>query len=1220
MRFFHFGRAFALTALLFLLNVSFLRAQQQGKKYGTLLWEISGNGLSKPSYLFGTMHISNKMVFHLSDSFYYGIKNADVVAIELNPEQWQSEIPRINNQSLAYRQFYAPYYTDYLNQYSMTEGSYTEQVKAALRMEPALNDALLYRNQRGMDNFEEDTYLDLYIYQTGKKLGKEAAGVETYVGSQQMMIEAYIDMANEKNKPRQRSDINMYEVGQNLQDAYRRGDLDMLDSLNKLSETSASFSEKFLYKRNDMQADAMDSIMKKKSLFVGVGAAHLPGDRGVIEILRRKGYKLRPIYMQDRDAAQKDAIDSLRVPVAFATQFAADSLFSVSVPGKLNVSNEDNSGSMHYADMANGAYYVVSRIKTNILFNGYDSERSLRSVDSLLYENIPGRILTKEKIVRDGFAGWDVVNRTRKGDIQRYNIIVMPSEIVVFKMGGKGNYVYGKEAETFFKSIAFKTKSNQNSVVNYSPAYGGFKVELPSEPVTFYTRQSTDNLPAWKYEALDAKTGDVYTIFKKNIYSYNFSAADTFDLRLLEESYANDKSVDKKIAESLRSYNSKPVLDGHYKLKSGDYVKVRFVLNGPHYYMLALRSKEKNRDATAYFNSFVQVPYKYDNAKEYRDSLLNYKVTTSLNPAMDADVMGMLMYAQKNSPQKRDTVNYESGPTNNFSNFISEKTGEVIILNSYKYPEYYFLKDSTKFWREELQYDSVMVVTRKQPINKGDGTTGWLLYAADTASSRVIKYQIMMRGMNVLTAFTMVDTNVAESSFVTEFYNTLDFLDAPASPTLFDSKVALFDRNFHSTDTMVSKRAKNALANVYYGKEGLPVIKKLMSELNSKDKDYYELKSKLIAELGYINDSAVVKDVTGMLQDIYKSSGDTALFQNSVFSALARLRTREAASTFKELILLDPPVFEERYEYAQLLQPFADSLPLAKELYPDIMNLATIEDYKDPVRKLLAKLVDSNYIKSDAYESYVGNIYFDAKIMLKKMQAANEAARSVTPSEYAEYVEMDTTAGTMGYYTTLLMPFYDANPNLPRFFERLLQSPEQALKVNTALSMLKNNRPVNDTVWNSIAADNSYRNFLYTSLKRVGRSDLFPDKYKTADQLSESMVTFAFSNMQDSLQLIKKEPYEYNGNKGNLYAYKYKVKGNSNWYIAYNGIIQQKDKQITSTGDLLKVTRDKFSDSKPVAEQLDKGLKKIKIGMQPSGRAFYTEEEPGYTASSSYVN
>src|SRR5437764_2889491 len=64
---------------------------QQGKKYKSLLWEITGNGLTRPSYLFGTMHVSDKLVFHLGDSFYTAIKSADVVALETNPETWQDD-------------------------------------------------------------------------------------------------------------------------------------------------------------------------------------------------------------------------------------------------------------------------------------------------------------------------------------------------------------------------------------------------------------------------------------------------------------------------------------------------------------------------------------------------------------------------------------------------------------------------------------------------------------------------------------------------------------------------------------------------------------------------------------------------------------------------------------------------------------------------------------------------------------------------------------------------------------------------------------------------------------------------------------------------------------------------------------------------------------------------------------------------------------------------
>ena len=62
-----------------------------GKKYPSLLWEISGNGMKKPSYLFGTMHVSNKLVFHLGDSFYNALKSVQVVALETNPEIWQEQ-------------------------------------------------------------------------------------------------------------------------------------------------------------------------------------------------------------------------------------------------------------------------------------------------------------------------------------------------------------------------------------------------------------------------------------------------------------------------------------------------------------------------------------------------------------------------------------------------------------------------------------------------------------------------------------------------------------------------------------------------------------------------------------------------------------------------------------------------------------------------------------------------------------------------------------------------------------------------------------------------------------------------------------------------------------------------------------------------------------------------------------------------------------------------
>src|SRR5687768_7497054 len=123
------------------------------KKYPSLLWEISGNGLKKPSYLFGTMHVSDKLAFHLGDSFYTAIKSADVVALETNPESWQDDY----RQSVFFRgrrggnslmNLYANRWewpSDHMRITSFAIDRYEEAIKAALAVEPSMINGMLYR-------------------------------------------------------------------------------------------------------------------------------------------------------------------------------------------------------------------------------------------------------------------------------------------------------------------------------------------------------------------------------------------------------------------------------------------------------------------------------------------------------------------------------------------------------------------------------------------------------------------------------------------------------------------------------------------------------------------------------------------------------------------------------------------------------------------------------------------------------------------------------------------------------------------------------------------------------------------------------------------------------------------------------------------------------------------------------------------------------------------
>src|ERR1022692_417832 len=173
MRLIYMRRQLAMV-ILFFLPVIIVAQKKEQKKYPSLLWQITGNGLAKPSYLFGTMHVSSKMVFNLGDSFYAGIRSSDVVALELDPQLWQDQMARFQKMQNNLRFYSQGSPNEYLNEKSFQIEKYEEKLKAALSEEPTIINGLLYRTVQPKADFEEDTYLDLYIYQTGKKLGKKA--------------------------------------------------------------------------------------------------------------------------------------------------------------------------------------------------------------------------------------------------------------------------------------------------------------------------------------------------------------------------------------------------------------------------------------------------------------------------------------------------------------------------------------------------------------------------------------------------------------------------------------------------------------------------------------------------------------------------------------------------------------------------------------------------------------------------------------------------------------------------------------------------------------------------------------------------------------------------------------------------------------------------------------------------------------------------------------
>ncbi|MCW3081464.1 TraB/GumN family protein [Segetibacter sp.] len=1209
--------------LLFLLFFSASTAQKRTtiKKYPSLFWEITGNGLKKPSYLFGTMHVSSKMVFHLSDSFYYAMRNTDAVALELNPEIWQDEMFRFQKAQMSLAHFSLGKMNDYLKQSSFRLDKYEDDIKRALIEEPTVVNNLLYRSYQPSADFEENTYLDLYIYQTGRKLGKQAAGVENYLESERLMMEAYQDMARDKNKRRFDNDgESMFDIQKKIQQAYRNGDLDLMDSLQSMTSGSTAFSEKFLYVRNHIQANSIDTILKKRSLFVGVGAAHLPGPRGVIELLRKKGYKLRPIFMQDRDASQKDEIDKLKVPVTFRTQTTQDGKIELQLPGKLYKREEVRGNeSWQYADMNNGSYYMLTRVRTHAAMLGHSEKVVLGKVDSMLYENIPGRIIKKTAINKNGYQGFDITNRTRRGDIQRYQLLVTPFEVLVFKVSGSDNYVEGKEADMFFNSIKIMPLPG-NKWAAFEPTQGGFTVDFPKTANEAYNRNSGDGTGRWEYESIDNNNGNAYMLWKKSLHNFNFIEEDTFDLALVAESFKSSGIIDKQIFRKAGTQKGVRFLESKFSLKDGSYITCKAFIKGPHYYLLAVKCKDRKNDFEEFFNSFRFTSFKYSKPERYIDSTLKLEVVTPVKPNVD-NVLRSWMEKAGSEAMPASENSYSGWPKNKTGVFKSDSTGESILVTVQNFPKYYHSRDSSKFWREKLDEKETgkdMVFRRKEFFKVNDSACGYYVVLTDTNSSRCIKSTYYLKGNNLYKFSTLSDTTTHESEFLKSFFATAKPLDKKTGTSVFNTKLDVFFADYSSKDSAITKYANEAISSIYFGKDGVERIMSAINKLKFGDKEYFETKAKFITELGYINDTSVNKKVITYLKELYDKSSDTSYFQNPVLTALARLQTRESYNLLKKLLVQDPPVFDDSYEYARIFSRFSDTLLLAQTLFPDILQLAALEDYRPLINRLLKAMVDSGYIKGNDYEDYFSKLYFDAKIELKKQQNKDEKLLDIdnddleVEDDEEEYKAIyarnraKSTASSLEDYAVLLMPFYDKVPSVAKYFEKLLQSKDVNVQLIAARLMTEKNKKIPDTLFASLARQDKYRAKLYSMLKKINRTDLFPQKYKNQEIIARALL-LRDKNYKEfaAIKMVEKKVLQSKGIHGHLYLFKYKIKPDDDWKIGISGLQPLNLKEVSTTGNLVKLTEKKLKPYENESAQFDEQVKRILFAQHKSGRRFF---------------
>ncbi|MCQ9634584.1 TraB/GumN family protein [Chryseobacterium sp. WG23] len=276
-----------------LLSMSPIAATAQNKDAGnnSLLWEISGNGLSKPSYIAGTFHILCSKDFEIKPKVLKALQKSDNFVMEINYTD-PAEIKSLQKMYQTDKKI-----SDQLSPYEAKElnailADYGTDLKSIDSSSPQALYALLSTKAIPCPQTEIKLY-EIELLQKAIKDKKTIRGLEKVEDQMKSINEAY----------NLRSTITQLKMGKEYEilfkkmiEAFKNEDVQLLYSLFKDERFMNTQQEKaMLTNRNQNWVKAMPEIMKNQSSLFAVGGSHLMGENGIIPLLQSKGYTVKPV-------------------------------------------------------------------------------------------------------------------------------------------------------------------------------------------------------------------------------------------------------------------------------------------------------------------------------------------------------------------------------------------------------------------------------------------------------------------------------------------------------------------------------------------------------------------------------------------------------------------------------------------------------------------------------------------------------------------------------------------------------------------------------------------------------------------------------------------------------------------------------------------------------------------------------------------------------------
>lgn len=284
-----------LTASLSLLITSLSFAQN------SILWEVTGNGLTSPSYVMGTLKFIGEKEFFIPEEVHSNLKKCSIFAIEDQVDHHaQHELNKAvhfpKGKSLKTElsaEDYATVQNFFTKEFNTSASTFEKRYAKLIPLALSITMTRLSLN-------EKVKYYDIELLKEAKKnkletyslepIEREAEALHRYPIADQVKALLHSVANFEKQK----------EEFQLLMKEYPHGDLEKIFEYTlHPTDNNPVFIEEFYTKRNQEWIPKLDKMMHEKPSFIALGIAHLEGENGVLNLLRKKGFTVTPVKLSN---------------------------------------------------------------------------------------------------------------------------------------------------------------------------------------------------------------------------------------------------------------------------------------------------------------------------------------------------------------------------------------------------------------------------------------------------------------------------------------------------------------------------------------------------------------------------------------------------------------------------------------------------------------------------------------------------------------------------------------------------------------------------------------------------------------------------------------------------------------------------------------------------------------------------------------------------------